>query len=319
MAIIKAPNFSDKTADLGIERIEVTVGNEVAGGTLRRIPLREFLENLPAYTGNARLGRMLLPRDSKLIASAQACVLPVKDGEVQFHLSCFNYQSSSEHPAVMTIVASAQGTSVQVVDGKTTALLFNDAGKAVDFVCKRMADDRVARGVVGAPPTTMSAEERDRNTIYLISIPLKHPEPVYRGAVMKCASITSTGRGLSCATSTNSAPRGMDWGMVSKGTVSRGEYVGTRGLALERDDRFPIRVTACFYAVTDTPDVPPHMLETFAQRIGAIYSIGTSAGSLVTDGHTGRPTEHHVAPPPTGPAPPIFLPAPATGQPFSLC
>lgn len=287
MPMIRPPNFGDITVDMPIDKITVVVGNQAKGKALERISLRTYLENIGLYTGNDKLTSLYRDRDAQLLASAQACILPLSDGQVSFHVALFNYQSEANDPAVLTLVSSSTGTSCQVVDRNTTALYFNDAGNAVDFVAKRVSDDRVERNATTPVGATLTDEEKSRNSIMVIQVPLvTKPRPRRNNAMymMECCSVAK-----SCDTRSAST-RGMEDAMISKGTVVKGKYEGTRDLKLERDDRFPIRVTIQFYKVTDTAEVRDADLEQIALRHQTIYSHGSSQSSLVT-ATTNRPTE----------------------------
>src|SRR5437660_7903 len=65
-------------------------------------------------------GKSLLSgRDSHVLVSAQACFLPVpKEGLATFNPVLFNYQSVSGDPAVLTVLATREGTSTTVIDNK---------------------------------------------------------------------------------------------------------------------------------------------------------------------------------------------------------
>ncbi len=182
MPIIRKPNFSDITCDLKIAEFQVTVGNETKDGELRRIPLTEYIEQLTKYngTGHAAQLSLLQDRDEHLLASAQACVLPLGHGtddegneikEVEFVPEIFNYQSSSSEPAILVIVASSQGTSAAILTSRAQKLFFNRGGESVQFLAKRLSVDRKERGV--EDKGDMSAEEQDRNLIMIFQIPLK--------------------------------------------------------------------------------------------------------------------------------------------------
>lgn len=71
-------------------------------------------------------------------------------------------------------MASANGTSAQVVHDNTTEIALNVAGTAHNLRATRLVDDRKARGVPLEGP--MTAEERERNVIYVIQVPLKIKE-----------------------------------------------------------------------------------------------------------------------------------------------
>lgn len=187
MPIIRKPNFSDVTCDLKIADFKVTVGNETKDGELRRIPLTEYIEKLKDFnpdTAHEDQKSLLNDRDEHLLASAQACVLPLGHGtdadgkeikEVEFVPEIFNYQSRGADPAVMVIVASSQGTSATVLTSRAQKLYFNRGGESVQFLAKRLSLDRKERGV--EDKGDMSAEEQDRNLIMVFQIPLKKPNP----------------------------------------------------------------------------------------------------------------------------------------------
>ncbi len=296
MPAVRPPNFSDRTVDLPIDTIRVTVGNESAGAPLRHVSLREYLENASKYTGNERVQSLYRERDAVAIASAQACILPLSTGEVSFNVCAYNYQSRDDDPAVLMLVCSAQGTSAQVLDAGTSALYFNDAGVARDFVAKDVAD---VRGTGGGPVTSaqqLSAAERDANLLYVVQVPLKHktrPPAQYYGDAYACCFSTASNEGVSIKSA-----RGMGYAAVSKGRESYGEYRGTRGLALERDERYPIRIVLQTYLVTDSAAIADSMLDELAQRVTSLFSHGHSMSSLVTE-QTRRATETapSVAPP----------------------
>jgi hypothetical protein len=297
MPVIRRPNFSDQTVDVPMQNVYVSVGNERRGGGsdgLERITLRSYLENAGRYLQNDKVDSLYAPeRDSAVLASSQACVLPLRDGKIAFHVTLFNYQSESDDPAVLVIVATSQGTSAQVVDSSTRSLYFNDAGNSVELLAKRLEDDRRERGVALTGPKT--AAERNRNMIYLIQVPLKQRErPRRRYYASKSAPmyVSSQSSGMGGGVPESAAMRGFDDAVIEKGTESKGEFRGTRGLRLERDHRFPIRLTVQFYSVTDNARVPDTVIEEFDERIKQIYSKGIEpTSSLVVDGDTGRITE----------------------------
>ena len=71
-----------------------------------------------------------------------------------------------------------------------------------------------------------------------------------------------------------------------------GPYTEMDGLAIERDERFPIRVTVQFYKATSNGVVSDADLDEIARQIEQVYSEADYVGSLVTEGDTRRPTEH---------------------------
>eukprot|EP00897_Mesotaenium_endlicherianum_P008797 jgi/Mesen1/7946/ME000422S07098 len=200
MPLVRAPNYADLTWDVPMDAIPLVVGNEqgggggtpggVPGGTPRdprSVSLREYLRDIQRYTGwgedlaggaGVPAGGLLAPaRDSHALVSAQAAFLPLPEGEeVDFHVALYNYMTKPAAPAVLAIVATAHGTSAQLVEegGRQGQLLwFNSAGSRCPFTGLRLRDDRRQRGVPieGA----MTQEERRQNVIVVIQVPLRQP------------------------------------------------------------------------------------------------------------------------------------------------
>ena len=170
MPIIRKPNYSDITSDQDIMNFNVVVGNET-NSEKKLISLKEYLENIHTYTKNDQLKSMYLERDSKILTSAQACILPLENSnEVEFNVKLFNYQSLTE-PAVLVIVASSEGTSAQIVTGSESTLYFNKNQQNANFIAERLSDDRKRRGVSVEGP--MTNEEKQRNALLIFQIPLK--------------------------------------------------------------------------------------------------------------------------------------------------
>ena len=123
MPVLRHDNFTDTTADVKLDRIFVPVGNQ-KGGALTTISLRQLLANPGRYLSLPRAGRiahgsLLAERDSHALVSAQHAFLPVpRAGKVKFWPVIFNYQSSAQNPAVLTILVTRQGTSVTVIDSE---------------------------------------------------------------------------------------------------------------------------------------------------------------------------------------------------------
>ena len=86
-------------------------------------------------------------KDSHVIMSSQTCFLPIEQRkETKFNVALYNYQSQQENPAVLVIVSTSKGSSVQIIDGTTTQyLVFNNNGIMADFVAERVSDDRMTK------------------------------------------------------------------------------------------------------------------------------------------------------------------------------
>jgi len=120
MPVIRPPNFADRTGDVPADRFFIRVGNE-QGNNLRSIPLTDVLRNLKSFASQPETivggGNLLASRDTHFLVSAQAVFLPIpKSGKAQFNPVLFNYQSAPGSPAVLSILVTRQGTSIQVVE-----------------------------------------------------------------------------------------------------------------------------------------------------------------------------------------------------------
>lgn len=188
MPVIREPNFTDTTWDVPIDSIPVRVGNERPEGTpLTTIPLTEYLRNFSDYISKPPGGHhtkinLLVEdgssRDRHVVMSSQACFLPVETGDqTKFNVAMYNYQSTADNPAVLTIVSTSKGTSAQIITGGDQKLLFNNNGRKADFAGQRLRDNRAERGV--ALDGEMSAQEKQDNVIVIIQVPLVHREPSY--------------------------------------------------------------------------------------------------------------------------------------------
>ena len=92
---------------------------------------------------------------------------------------------------------------------------------------------------------------------------------------------------------TTSAPasaRGMEQAVIGHGAVE-GPFTEINELRIERDTSLPIRVTVQFYQATDTGTLTDADAAHLRAQIDRVYADASFVGSLVTEGHTDRPTE----------------------------
>jgi hypothetical protein len=300
LPVIRHPNFTDLTWDVPMESIPLVVGNE-AGEPLYQINLKEYLEHLRMYLHNpddwTGLNNSLYApdRDSNVVMSAQACFLPVvKGAESIFNVCLYNYQSTEEHPAVLAIVATSNGTSAQIINGRDKQLFFNNNGLRASFVAQRLSDNRAERGV--SEEGEMSAEERAQNLVMIIQVPLKVPE-VYRRSSSEGKGKAGGGGGgggmfgvkkKGCFERRSQA--GVEDAIIKVGD-NEGPYTEIGKKSIERDDRYPVRVTLQYYKSTDTAEVTDDVMFVIAEQLTRAREQGVAAGSLVLPGHSGRSTE----------------------------
>jgi len=211
------------------------------------------------------------------------------EGTCEFNVHLYNYQSSSGSPAVLVVVASSNGSSAQAIYGGTTALYFNNAGKAANFVAERLKEERARLGkeVEGK----MDKDEQERNALFIYQIPLV---PKNRRLSYTCESIESIVSESKSMKSKQSMKRskackGMDNAVLSVGK-SHSDFKGIESADIERDERFPIRCTIQFYKVTDVGDIPKEEIKDMAENINRIYKAAGKSGSLVVE-NSDRKTE----------------------------
>jgi hypothetical protein len=231
---------------------------------------------------------LLAERDSHVLVSAQACFLPIpKEGVAEFNPVLFNYQSIAGDPAVLAILATREGTSATVIDnsrdrfdaGRTWGqrLFFNQNGERASLTGQRLSDYGKAQG--GA-----SSAAPGLNLVLLIQVPLKQRQPRRIQPITTCMAAAPA-----CA-----APSDVEEAVIGHGKVE-GPFTEIDDLDIERDERFPIRVTVQFYKATSNGAVSEKDMAEIAQQIDRVYKDADYVGSLIVEGETGRPTEYEGA------------------------
>ena len=304
MPVIRYPNYSDLTADVPMQQLSVLTGNEKGQDTQPTLladvldDLRQYLNEPDSWKGRQK--SLLAERDSHVLVSAQAAFLPIPEGsEATFNPVLFNYQSAPEDPAVLTILATREGTSTTIIDnqrdgfdaGRTWGqrLFFNKNGERASLTGKRISDFRSeqSNGTTELPAVT-ATEEEGLNMVMLIQVPLKQKNR------------SSSGFSVSSDLMMESAPAPMamsraqsdvEAAVIGHGPVE-GPFTEIDDLAIERDPNFPIRVTVQFYKATSNGVVSEADLAEIDEQINKIYEDADYVGSLVTDGRSDRPTEY---------------------------
>lgn len=297
MPVFRFPNFSDITGDLDPASITLMVGNE-RGRSLKRIALDEYLENIERYLSKRDgeiVGSLLADRDQSVLASAQACFLPVPQrGKATFAPVLFNYQSSPKNPAVLSILATPEGTSASVIENNRESgnqwgqrLYFNNNGKRARLTGERMSDYQENtnwrdRGKHRDEPV----DEAGLNMVMVIQVPLKN----YR---QERIADFAAGSPMPSATaeSKRSRPSDVENAVIDHG-FNEGPFSELNRNRIERDTRFPIRVTVQFYKATSNGVVNRADVQELKRDIDQVYQASDSVGSLVTQGRTGRITEY---------------------------
>jgi hypothetical protein len=290
MPVIRYENFSDKTADLSPNSFSLLVGNE-KGAELKRVSLTEYLDNLGSYlsdnTGWTGIENSLLsPRDSKVLVSAQVSMLPIPEGQkATFNPVLFNYQSSEKNPAVLAILATREGTSATIIDNTRDGfeegrvwgqrLFFNENGMRASLTGERKAEF-IARE--GDDQDAIQANGKSGlNMVLLIQVPLVHKTVPRRWFGYEALSMTRSAK--------------VDDAVIGHGPIE-GPFTELDGLNIKRDHRFPVRVTVQFYKATEGAKLTEQDVAEMRKTIDGVYANADAVGSLVTEGKTGRDTEH---------------------------
>ncbi len=296
MPVMRFDNFTDLTADLDPDRFWLRVGNS-RGQRLRPASLSELLQGTRRYLHDPSSwegwrSSLWAERDEHVLVSAQACFLPVpRHGEATFTPVIYNYQSYPDNPAVLTMVATREGTSIQVVENESgymsDVLYFNEDGERAPFTATRMSDF-IAGGGDGDPGSLSASNQDGLNVVLLVQVPLKQKEQNrwsgYLGdsmdMEMSAAPMAAKARGGS----------NVENAVIGHGETE-GPYKEISDLAIERDPRYPVRVTVQFYKATSNGVVNASDIAAVRDQIDRVYADGDYVGSLVTEGYTGRPTE----------------------------
>lgn len=304
MPVIRFPNFSDKTGDIAFDRFYLPVGNE-AGRTLGQTSLRSYLGNLRESLSKPESWKgyftsLLADRDSHALVGAQACFLPVpKQGIAEFNPVLFNYQSMKGDPAVLAILATREGTSATIIDNVRDGfqtngvwgqrLFFNRKGERASLTGTRKSDFAASSGNSVITPGGSTGSQQSLNMVLLIQVPLKQKNPMRS---VPAEAMPSPGVGGGGGVMLKSREKSdVEEAVIGFGKIE-GPFTEIDNLPIERDNRFPVRVTVQFYQATSNGVVSEEDMDRFARQINQIYAHADAVGSLVTQGESGRVTEH---------------------------
>jgi hypothetical protein len=292
MPVIRHPNFHDLSADIDPDHFFLLTGNEY-GEELEPVSLTEYVDHLKYYLNDpwswpGRNHGLLCERDSLVLVSAQAVFLPIQDsGTATFNPVLFNYQSYEENPAVLTILATREGTSVTIIDNVRDGvpgawswgqrLFFNEDGMRASLTGQRISDFLIEN--TGSDfPTIEAAGEEGLNMVLLIQIPLKQKQAAdlwfegygAGGDVDMCAPLSA------CENRSSN----VEAAVIGHGELE-GPFTEIDGLKIERDPNFPIRVTVQFYKATDNGIASEQDIREIAEQIERVYADADYVGSLV--------------------------------------
>ncbi len=291
MPVIRHPNFHDLSADIDPDHFFLLTGNEWGADSLTPVSLTDYIDNLRFHLNDpwcwpGRNDGLLCDRDSLVLVSAQAVFLPIQDsGTATFNPVLFNYQSYEGSPAVLTILATREGTSVTIIDNVRDGvpgtwswgqrLFFNEDGMRASLTGQRISDF-LEENTGSDFPTIEAAGEEGLNMVLLIQIPLKQKQ-VYSYGGFDDYSYCET---ASSAVGTCSRRSDVEAAVISHGELE-GPFTEIDGLKIERDPDFPIRVTVQFYKATSNGIASENDIREIAEQIERVYDDAAYVGSLV--------------------------------------
>ena len=133
-------------------------------------------------------GSLFLERDEKILTSSQSCILPLENSKdssgVEFNVRIHNYQYDEKNPAVLCIVVSPHGTSVQLLTEYKQKIYFNNHGEKAKYSAERLKE--VRRRLNKKIEGEMDQSEKENNALFIFQIPLKQTSKTRR--VAQCSN-----------------------------------------------------------------------------------------------------------------------------------
>ena len=309
LPVIRHPNFSDRTADIRARDMWIRVGNQREGGEMHPVPLREVLKNMKAYLSDPQSllgeGDFTAERDSHYLVSAQHVFVPLNgSGTAEFNPVIYNYQSSPENPAVLVLLVTRQGMSATIVENSSgdqsyqgwgQQLFHNNAGQRTVFTAERRSAVQARMESGERTAQDEGALDEGADMMMLIQVPLRHRAQRFGGpgGLSMDAPMESSVLGGAPMPRHRSAAR--ERSDVEQAVIGHGDDLGPYremgGLRLQRDPRFPVRITVQLYKATSNGVVSDADMREVHQQIERIYENGEYVGSLVVPrGDRTRPT-----------------------------
>jgi hypothetical protein len=162
-------------------------------------------------------------------------------------------------------------------------LFFNQDGERASLTGERLSDFRAQEQPSGDTP--QAAGEGGLNMVLIIQVPLKQKYPM-EGEMM---AVEESVAGFAAPMLKSESD--VEAAVIGHGAVE-GPFTEIDGLKIERDARFPIRVTVQFYKATSNGIVSSEDMQQIADQIDRVYSEADYVGSLVVGGGSTRPTEY---------------------------
>lgn len=240
---------------------------------------RDYLHKPSSWVGRGT--SLLADNDRHVVCSAQACFLPMpKEGEAKFNVVIHNRESSPGEPAILAIVASANGTSAEIVE-RRQGLYHNKNGEKASFIGQRLSDHRREMGSELSFDEPMTTSEKQQNMLLIIQVPLLL-DPMRFSDLPTC-SLKAIPKG-------SEIPIDVESAIITVG-AGEGPHLEVHNLRIERDPKFPIRVTMQYYKATSNGTVNDEVMKQISEELQGARKWAVAISSLVTE-TTDRTTEH---------------------------
>ena len=166
-------------------------------------------------------------------------------------------------------------------------LYFNETGERAPFTATRLSDFK-AQGGDKTTPGHAAKADAGLNVVMVIQVPLKHKSQTrsYQPFMM----MEDAAELAAPSAMAKSEKSDVEVAVIGHGETE-GPFKEINDLFIERDERFPVRITAQFYKATSNGVVTDADVKELREQIDRVYATGDYVGSLVTDGLTHRPTE----------------------------
>jgi hypothetical protein len=170
-------------------------------------------------------------------------------------------------------------------------IFMNVGGQRAPLTGERLS--AVQRNGVTSNGEAASSLGEDANLLMLVQIPLKYraPRRAYKAASAAASDILEGGAGAVAAEPAPAAAAPANRRRAERADVEvavlghgpeLGPYTELDGLTIERDPRFPVRVTVQFYQATSNGVLTAAVAKTLSAQIRRVYRSADYVGSLVT-------------------------------------
>ncbi len=163
-------------------------------------------------------------------------------------------------------------------------LFFNQDGERASFTGERLSDFDLREGP--ADNAQVDSKGKGLNMVMIIQVPLKQKHKARWGFGLSEDAEMAAPMPMAAQSASD-----VEEAVIGHGEVE-GPFTEIDGLKIERDERFPIRVTVQFYKATSNGIVSEEDMQEIAGEIERVYSEADYVGSLVVGGGSNRPTEY---------------------------